>query len=1127
MSGPLATYSFLPWLRQGLATRVTGAVGARATIAVELELVGDKLEGGERVEPKGPSAIALYGPGDVIGVERRAIVRTEPQPLITNFEPNYVPFVEFYDEDFPWRFTPAAPFDQERRLRPWLTLAVLEPSEFKDASAAKAPLLAIEVADTGRFPDKGSLWAWAHVHVSKDIKDGAINDDADPAGISEAVRAAIAASPDQACSRLLSPRHLEADRTYHAFLIPTFESGRLAGLGLDPAKAPSAEHCAWDASGHAERPNLLPTLYPYYFRWEFKTGSGGDFEYLVRQLKPRVVDSRVGVRDVDVQRPGLNMAGIAAPPTLKFSGALRAPRISLTPEELARAQAHDSWFEPFPHPFQQTLAEFINLSERYKEEPADAANGAYADGARTAEGDSGGDVAVPPALPLLDNDPDPVITPPLYGRWHSRTEFLLEASDGSPALNRGNWVHELNLDPRWRGAAGLGTWVIQAQQENLMASAWAQVGALPDANRRIRGGQFAVAVADAWHRRTFTALAAKDPPRALMLTAPLHTRVVLDQRTLWAEVATSTVPEALVGAAMRRAMRPRARLSRTLGFTPADPPQRAVARVASGEIPAVPPKVAPPGIPKIDDSIEALGGLKWPAWLEWLGDRLRAASLWLVLLIAAVLVAAALLVVGLAAIVVVAIGLGALALREAAKKHAVVEDVREERRTPQSVDAMPKSGDFTLVELFSPSFTAATAGPDDSTDATRFKAALRGAYRSEFDAGRDSALPELKPLEIGRSVRTALQAVDPKRTVPLRTLHGIRIPPRLAQPEPEAFDEIMNHPVFDAPMYEPLKEPADNLLPNLHLIPRDSLTLLETNQKFIESYMVGLNHEFARELLWREYPTDQRGSYFRQFWDVSAYYDPNATDPEAQKEELRDIPRIHEWGRDSKLGTHDNREEPGAQREEEVVLTIRGELLKKYPNAVIYAHKAEWPLTEDGRINRTKERHLVPLVGDEETKPPRSKLKTPLYQAKASDDIFLFGFDLTAEQARGGTGDDPGDENRPGWFFVIKERPGEPRFGLDHGDGSKPPEVWTDFAWEHLPAGAPQLSIAQAFQVTKPTDTTQAEFKGRLNQWEDDQHVAWGPDADAAEIAYILYQTPVLVAVHAAEMLPQPKPVVP
>ena len=37
--------------------------------------------------------------------------------------------------------------------------------------------------------------------------------------------------------------------------------------------------------------------------------------------------------------------------------------------------------------------------------------------------------------------------------------------------------------------------------------------------------------------------------------------------------------------------------------------------------------------------------------------------------------------------------------------------------------------------------------------------------------------------------------------------------------------------------------------------------------------MVGLNHEFARKLLWREYPTDQRGSYFRQFWDARGFID--------------------------------------------------------------------------------------------------------------------------------------------------------------------------------------------------------------------------------------------------------------
>ena len=35
------------------------------------------------------------------------VVRTEPLNWITDFEPNYLPFVEFYDEDFAWRYTPA------------------------------------------------------------------------------------------------------------------------------------------------------------------------------------------------------------------------------------------------------------------------------------------------------------------------------------------------------------------------------------------------------------------------------------------------------------------------------------------------------------------------------------------------------------------------------------------------------------------------------------------------------------------------------------------------------------------------------------------------------------------------------------------------------------------------------------------------------------------------------------------------------------------------------------------------------------------------------------------------------------------------------------------------------------
>ena len=71
---------------------------------------------------------------------------------------------------------------------------------------------------------------------------------------------------------------------------------------------------------------------------------------------------------------------------------------------------------------------------------------------------------------------------------------------------------------------------------------------------------------------------------------------------------------------------------------------------------------------------------------------------------------------------------------------------------------------------------------------------------------------------------------------------------------------------------------------------------METNQRFIEAYMVGLNHEFARKLLWREYPTDQRGSYFRQFWAVDNYIDSEGLSHDALQEKLYDIPETPSLG---------------------------------------------------------------------------------------------------------------------------------------------------------------------------------------------------------------------------------------
>jgi hypothetical protein len=291
--------------------------------------------------------------------------------------------------------------------------------------------------------------------------------------------------------------------------------------------------------------------------------------------------------------------------------------------------------------------------------------------------------------------------------------------------------------------------------------------------------------------------------------------------------------------------------------------------------------------------------------------------------------------------------------------------------------------------------------------------------------------------------------------------------------------------------------------------------LLETNQKFIEAYMVGLNHEFARELLWREYPTDQRGSCFRQFWDVSSFL-ASAPDDEALREKLRDIPPLDRWPRASKLGDHDARERPG-DNEEEVVLVIRGDLLKRYPNAVIYAQAAEWQRKPDGSIDRSKERTPVAIAPAEESNPPRSKLRTPLYEAKIDPDIYFFGFDLTVPVAQGGTGENNTDP--PGWFFVIKERPGEPRFGFDETSQAEL-VVWNDLGWDDVDMSGAFVKPMRAAPLAMPGVTPPGESEKEEQRLED-VHVPWDANVSAAELAYILYQAPVMVALHAAEMLPK------
>ena len=191
-----------------------------------------------------------------------------------------------------------------------------------------------------------------------------------------------------------------------------------------------------------------------------------------------------------------------------------------------------------------------------------------------------------------------------------------------------------------------------------------------------------------------------------------------------------------------------------------------------------------------------------------------------------------------------------------------------------------------------------------------------------------------------------------------------------------------------------------------------------------------------------------------------------------------------------------------------LVLVVRGDLLKRYPNTIIYAQRAQWS-TDPARPNDLA---LIDETGAVTSADPASPdFRFPLFKAQVEPDIHFIGFNLTPLQVRGGDGLDETAQAKAtipasqlGWFFVLQEVVGEPRFGLDETAAS-PPDTnkWDNLSWQNL--GDVKIidfdkPFAQAVPGTSPAGDA-----------------VWG--ANAADIAAILYQKPVLVAVHGREMI--------
>lgn len=1039
-------YTFLPWYRTGLASAIDAnpAAGAdRGEIAVTLQ-----TKVGGVTEDSLPQKVRLIGPGDILGIDPRAVVRLEPRPNTNDLEPNYLAAIEFFDEDYPWRYSPRAPEgDQKTRLMPWLALLVLADDEFAWHDQGEGLPRAISV-DAAHLPPAGQLWAWAHTHIN-----AAAADPGNPAAMASLLKN----NPAQGCSRIVAARRLQANTSYHAVLVPAFEAGRQAGLLPGPTQPGPL---AWAGAGAVQL--------PIYFEWSFRTGEAGDFEALARRLTPIAPDPMVGRRPMNVSQP---LDGMATPPIVN-ADAQPSPILDLEGALQLPAALPSPWESSSRRDFQQWLANFINLGESWVIDGSSQLSGA-------------------PALPngtLL-----PIVLPPSYGRWHANVPTL------DPSQSSTRWLEQINLDPRDRVAAAFGTLVLQKNQEDFMARAWAQYGELFRANRYRYRAQMMREVLSALAVKHFSPLAAS---RLVATTSLAHARVRAatgSPLTVRGLIAASTLTATTVQPGLRRILRQGGPLVKRFGRGTPQLPQL-IADVASARTWLAPRWQQPAERFSLATPPPGTTSHGSDTWLGYDWDELRPLLVGLLLLVRK-------LVRRIPELKDVVLLIQAL-LEKGGHQHTVsaasltVDAVRE---VHSAVKWIPPTYAQLKIKIRPEDKAPAAQDGNFSFAAWNYRQAVLNAHEWLQET---IPAPAVRPiLDLGGTAGNLHIQLAPYLSVRERVEKIVKLPDPLNVATYDPLDAIMAHPTFDDPTYDYLKKISqDYVVPNLSKVPNNSVSLLEANWRFIESFLVGLNHEMSRELLWRGYRTDQRGTCFSHFWDRRGIPDGGA-----------DIEPIHGWKLGGKLTPLGGNRPAGQIIKNNLVLVVRGDLLRRYPNTQVYAVRA---VANPKQTRKDPFMHVNRCPGDENV---AANVKQPVLFAQFDPDVYCFGFDLDKTEARGLPSPEP---SALGWYFVLAERFGEPRFGLDEPATDPPiipvpPDKQTDKAdeltWAHLVSSLAAyrslaaLDLDQAKPVSPPAGfmTDPETNPTRRAKW----------NSDAADLAAILLQSPFRMYFHANDML--------
>ncbi|RIY05812.1 hypothetical protein D0T11_19775 [Hymenobacter rubripertinctus] len=1070
--------SFLPWVRHKLSQTAGPADGSlRPILPLQLTLA---VEGGAPSTEQVTVPLELYGPGDVVGLTPAAVLRTTPRPDTQSFSPLQLASIEFREEDLPWRYSPEA-VTATNQVRPWCFLLVLEESEFSALPQGAAPLPGITVKTGVPLPDFNQLPLLAHVQVNR------VLDTSSATAVEEFLSGPLQQNPALAFSRLFSPRRLRENTRYVAFLLPTYEVGRQAGRGL-PITATEATASAWPALA-TDLSTAEPREFPVYHQWSFQTGADSDFESLARRLTPTST-ALTGVNQLSITTPLGAGSGAPAAYTLDLPGVLEPLGTTTT---------------PLPGPVAESLYQAL----------------------------------APGFVPgLVGSGGRPVVAPPLYGRAYLPSATLSDPAGGNALAA---WPEQANLDPRYRVVAAMGSQLVQEQQQEYVQRAWDQVQDVLVANLNLRGLQFGLETSAALRRQhlpTVVASAAPNLGRAedtalrssslvadtaeastlpgglanygLQLTALAQPRVRLAATGLSARetIRRSNVPLGAFSPTFRRLLRPFGPYQVNLAGRPLRPTQQPspeteqaplgpgtslrqrdelLSRLQSGQVRASAPKDQLIRAYQFDDT--ALNGLladeqAVPTVLRVLDEQ------------------------------------GYRQITDAqllTEFGAAFSDLRTQTRF-RTIDPVQPRLDLSalksgMVAGTDPERVLPSRAQQALTTVSKF---ITGDFESADFAAEDFLVdavlegvtivppqPLPSPVPQGLTRETSGEAGPVAVSKPSggeeaalsASLTGT-VSPLQAPTFGPPIKPVQVAPVFQDALGEQLRRRhPELLLPGLADFPADTVALMQINRAFIEAYLLGANHALGSELLWRGFPVDLRASYFRQFWDVSDYLNTlpvAAATPAAlaqREENLRDVAPLLSWnGR--MLGAN-----PGAGPGAQVVMVIRAELLHRFPNTVICAQPAQ-------QIGETD-------IYEPDQTPARTRY--PVYRLPVGQDLVALAFDLTPAEALGNN-----TAQSSGYFFTLLERPGEPQFGLDETspayatstDPNAPPvklRSWNDLSWDYLGVAAgDNLLILPTGKPEVDTDTYPGPVPRVRN---------------SAELAYALFQQPVMVAIAARQLL--------